>query len=78
MRKRRRHLESEPTEAQLALARVEELLSRQPLTVLERHWLEEDLKPLREAAKVENAAGLLSDLEEAQWQLERARDALDF
>jgi hypothetical protein len=76
--RRKRFLESEPTEAQRALERVEDLLARQPLTSLERHWLEEDLQPLREAAKVENPAGLLEELDDARWALEQARDALDW
>lgn len=75
--RRRRIPESGQTEAERALERVEELLARQPLTDLERHWLEEDLQPLREAAKVENPAGLLEELDDARWALEQARDALN-
>jgi hypothetical protein len=69
---------SEPTEAQQALERIEELLARQPLTALEWHWLEEDLRPVRAAAAVENPVGLRSELDDLRWAIESARDALSY
>lgn len=75
---RHRQRESGATEAQAALERIEELLGRQPLTSLEQHWLAEDLRPLREAAKIGDPGAVNEELRDLRWQIDRARDALDF